>query len=323
MPRVLAAMGGGGAGAVRRPSTSPTTPTPTPSWPIGYGQVLHRPVTLARGARPARPGGPRSGVLVVGAGSGYRGGGRGPAGARAWWRPSACRSSRRGRRATWPARCACWPWTARRASRRRQPFDAALVLAAGARAPAARRARARRPAAGSCTSPADGAARLVIAGREPAGRVDCVAGMRAPRARPHSAHVDASCRHHDRADPTGVTRIAAGLRNPANWLQLIKFGMVGGSGFVLNLVVYWVLLRMPACRTCWRPPGRFCVAVHEQLPLEPAVDVPAPGGAARTPGSRPHASSSSRRSRSPAARRCWRCSSRSPTSASSSRSSSP
>jgi putative flippase GtrA len=30
------------------------------------------------------------------------------------------------------------------------------------------------------------------------------------------------------------------MRRPANWLQLVRFGMVGGVGFVVNLVVYTV-----------------------------------------------------------------------------------
>jgi putative flippase GtrA len=28
------------------------------------------------------------------------------------------------------------------------------------------------------------------------------------------------------------------MRRPANWLQLVRFGIVGGIGFVVNLVVY-------------------------------------------------------------------------------------
>jgi putative flippase GtrA len=34
------------------------------------------------------------------------------------------------------------------------------------------------------------------------------------------------------------TRLLHGMRRPANWLQLIRFGMVGGVGFAVNLVVY-------------------------------------------------------------------------------------
>jgi putative flippase GtrA len=33
-------------------------------------------------------------------------------------------------------------------------------------------------------------------------------------------------------------RLLHGMRRPANWLQLIRFGLVGGTGFVLNLAVY-------------------------------------------------------------------------------------
>lgn len=33
-------------------------------------------------------------------------------------------------------------------------------------------------------------------------------------------------------------RLWHGMRRPANWLQLIRFGLVGASGFVVNLGVY-------------------------------------------------------------------------------------
>jgi putative flippase GtrA len=33
-------------------------------------------------------------------------------------------------------------------------------------------------------------------------------------------------------------RLLHGLRRPANWLQLVRFGLVGGVGFVVNLAVY-------------------------------------------------------------------------------------
>jgi putative flippase GtrA len=33
-------------------------------------------------------------------------------------------------------------------------------------------------------------------------------------------------------------RLLHGLRKPANWLQLVRFGVVGGLGFVVNLAVY-------------------------------------------------------------------------------------
>lgn len=62
------------------------------------------------------------------------------------------------------------------------------------------------------------------------------------------------------AEATGATRIAVGLRNPANWLQLIKFGMVGASGFALNTVVY-VLLLHAGTPYLLAAAGAFCVAV--------------------------------------------------------------
>jgi putative flippase GtrA len=34
------------------------------------------------------------------------------------------------------------------------------------------------------------------------------------------------------------TRLLHGMRRPANWLQLVRFGVVGGVGFVVNLLVY-------------------------------------------------------------------------------------
>jgi putative flippase GtrA len=34
------------------------------------------------------------------------------------------------------------------------------------------------------------------------------------------------------------TRLLHGMRRPANWLQLVRFGLVGGTGFVVNVGVY-------------------------------------------------------------------------------------
>ena len=35
-------------------------------------------------------------------------------------------------------------------------------------------------------------------------------------------------------------RVRHGMRRPHNWIQLIKFFAVGGSGYVVNLFVFWV-----------------------------------------------------------------------------------
>lgn len=35
-------------------------------------------------------------------------------------------------------------------------------------------------------------------------------------------------------------RAAEGMKKPHNWIQLVKFGAVGASGYVVNLVVYYL-----------------------------------------------------------------------------------
>ena len=38
------------------------------------------------------------------------------------------------------------------------------------------------------------------------------------------------------------TRVRKGLRKQANWLQLVRFGLVGASGYVVNLAVFAVCI---------------------------------------------------------------------------------
>lgn len=40
------------------------------------------------------------------------------------------------------------------------------------------------------------------------------------------------------APPPVHTRVRHGMRRPHNWVQLVKFCAVGGSGYVVNLVVF-------------------------------------------------------------------------------------
>ena len=35
-------------------------------------------------------------------------------------------------------------------------------------------------------------------------------------------------------------RVRHGMRRPHNWIQLVKFFAVGGSGYVVNLAVFWL-----------------------------------------------------------------------------------
>jgi putative flippase GtrA len=37
-------------------------------------------------------------------------------------------------------------------------------------------------------------------------------------------------------------RLWHGMRRPANWVQLVQFGLVGGLGFIVNLGVYYVFV---------------------------------------------------------------------------------
>lgn len=37
-------------------------------------------------------------------------------------------------------------------------------------------------------------------------------------------------------------RVHAGMKESENWFQLLRFGVVGGSGFVVNLAIFWLLV---------------------------------------------------------------------------------
>ena len=39
------------------------------------------------------------------------------------------------------------------------------------------------------------------------------------------------------------TRVRHGLRHPHNWYQLVKFCVVGGSGYVVNLFVFTLCVK--------------------------------------------------------------------------------
>ncbi len=46
---------------------------------------------------------------------------------------------------------------------------------------------------------------------------------------------------HEEATAVGLRphiRLLHGMRRPANWLQLVRFGLVGAVGFIVNLAVY-------------------------------------------------------------------------------------
>jgi dolichol-phosphate mannosyltransferase len=56
-------------------------------------------------------------------------------------------------------------------------------------------------------------------------------------------------------------RIGAAARQPANWVQLLKFGLVGGSGYLINLGVFALLAGSLGIHHVVAALGAFAVAV--------------------------------------------------------------
>ena len=55
-------------------------------------------------------------------------------------------------------------------------------------------------------------------------------------------------------------RLSAAARRPASWWQLIKFGLVGGSGYLINLGVFALLSDNLGIHHIIAAIGAFCVA---------------------------------------------------------------
>lgn len=61
---------------------------------------------------------------------------------------------------------------------------------------------------------------------------------------------------------TGLAyRISVAARRPASWVQLLKFGLVGGSGYLINLAVFALLAGSLGVHHAVAAIGAFCVAV--------------------------------------------------------------
>lgn len=56
-------------------------------------------------------------------------------------------------------------------------------------------------------------------------------------------------------------RLGAAARRPASWWQLVKFGIVGGSGYLINLAVFALLVGNFGAHHALAAVGAFCVAV--------------------------------------------------------------
>jgi putative flippase GtrA len=60
-------------------------------------------------------------------------------------------------------------------------------------------------------------------------------------------------------------RIGAAARRPASWWQLAKFGIVGGSGYLINLVVFALLAGLLDVHHIAAAIGAFVVAVSNNF----------------------------------------------------------
>jgi putative flippase GtrA len=56
-------------------------------------------------------------------------------------------------------------------------------------------------------------------------------------------------------------RVRHGLRHPRNWLQLVRFGLVGASGYVVNLAVFALLVHALLVPYQAAAAGAFVVSV--------------------------------------------------------------
>jgi dolichol-phosphate mannosyltransferase len=65
----------------------------------------------------------------------------------------------------------------------------------------------------------------------------------------------------ERTSSTVTARMDAALRRRANWEQLVKFCLVGATGYAVNLVVYTVLLEVAGLHYLPAAIGSFLVAV--------------------------------------------------------------
>ena len=62
-------------------------------------------------------------------------------------------------------------------------------------------------------------------------------------------------------------RIGAAARSPAHWMQLVKFGLVGGSGYLINLAVFALLSDNAGLHHVPAAVGAFVVAVTNNFVL--------------------------------------------------------
>ncbi len=72
------------------------------------------------------------------------------------------------------------------------------------------------------------------------------------------------------AAPRVHRRIGAGMRVGDNWFQLVRFGVVGGTGFVVNLGVFWLLVHPAGLDYRLAAIGAYLVAVTNNFAVNRA-----------------------------------------------------
>ena len=63
------------------------------------------------------------------------------------------------------------------------------------------------------------------------------------------------------APPRFRARMNAGVRKPANWMELVRFAIVGASGYVVNLFVFALLVHGAGAHYRAAATGAFVIAV--------------------------------------------------------------
>jgi putative flippase GtrA len=64
-----------------------------------------------------------------------------------------------------------------------------------------------------------------------------------------------------------VTRIVHGMRRSSNWWQLVRFGLIGALGFIVNLAVYTLLVQRLGIEYHVASAGAWLVAVASNFML--------------------------------------------------------
>ncbi|MGH2952462.1 MAG: GtrA family protein [Longimicrobiaceae bacterium] len=62
-----------------------------------------------------------------------------------------------------------------------------------------------------------------------------------------------------------IRRVHLGSRRPANWVELFKFGVVGGLGYIVNLTVFALLTQALELNHVIAAVGAFCIAVSNNF----------------------------------------------------------